>query len=414
MTTLAQPSVAAVLDLVGTYLSRFIVYPQPEALRAHVLWCAHTHLLEQFDSTPRLVFTSADPGSGKSRALELTELFAFNATHSVGGSTAWMVRTSSASPGTMLIDEYDTIFALGRNSNNEFMRAILNAGHRRGPTVGRVDKLPSGAMQPASFDPFGAVALAGLGSLPATIRDRSIIVRMRPPGPGERPSPWRSRDHGAEAAAIFDELAGWAASVAEQIADARPALPPGIVDRKADVWEPLIAVADAAGGDWPAAARRAATWFVENAAAKPISWGVQLLEDIRKVYTGTGTTALWTADLLEGLRALPESPWDPEAGGYDLKARDLARMLGDYDIRSRDIRQGDAVRKGYERNAFLDAWARHLTDPEASTEQQPPKPKPGPPQPAQPGAGGARRRERKRTHGGQPVPSSRAASAVTP
>lgn len=359
---------AGALDLIAAYLARFVTYPSHHAHAAHVLWCAHTHLLDVFDTTPRLVFTSADPGSGKSRALELTELFAHNAVHSVGGSTAWMVRTGSTATGTtMLVDEYDTVFALGRNASNEYMRSILNAGHRRGPKVGRVDKLPNGGMQPVQFDPFGAVALAGLGSLPATIRDRSIIVRMRPPTHGERPAPWRRRDHAPEAEAILAHLTAWTEEAAATLTDARPSLPPGIVDRRADVWEPLIAIADAAGGTWPRAARDAALWFLESASARPISWGVQLLGDLRTVFDQRpGCTYLWTADLLTALRNLPESAWDPAAGGHELTPRTLARMLSDYDIRSRDVREGNDVRKGYTRSAFLDAWDRHLPDPHDS------------------------------------------------
>lgn len=385
---------AEVLDLIAAYLSRFVTYPSPHAHVAHVLWCAHTHLLDVFDTTPRLVFTSADPGSGKSRALELTELFAHNAVHSVGGSTAWMVRTGSTAAGTtMLVDEYDTVFALGRNASNEYMRSILNAGHRRGPKVGRVDKLPNGGMQPVQFDPFGAVALAGLGSLPATIRDRSIIIRMRPPTHGERPAPWRRRDHAPEAASILELLTDWANEAAPALADARPALPPGIVDRRADVWEPLIAVADAAGGAWPRAARTAALWFLENASTRPISWGVQLLGDLRTVFDQRpGCTYLWTADLLAALRNLPESAWDPSAGGHELTPRTLARMLADYDIRSRDVREGNDVRKGYTRSTFIDAWDRHLPDPQDDAD---------PSTADVHGERSARRRNRKRGRRGQ-------------
>ena len=46
------------------------------------------------------------------------------------------------------------------------------------------------------------------------------------------------------------------------MAAARPDMPLGIEDRNADVWEPLLAIAEAAGGDWPQRAREAAIALV--------------------------------------------------------------------------------------------------------------------------------------------------------
>ena len=45
---------------------------------------------------------------------------------------------------------------------------------------------------------------------------------------------------------------------ARGIAEARPELPAGLNDRAGDIWEPLLALADLAGGDWPGWARAAA------------------------------------------------------------------------------------------------------------------------------------------------------------
>jgi hypothetical protein len=60
------------LDLVENYLRRFVIYPSEHALAAHVLWIAHTHLMDHWESTPRLAFMSPEPESGKTRALEVT------------------------------------------------------------------------------------------------------------------------------------------------------------------------------------------------------------------------------------------------------------------------------------------------------------------------------------------------------
>ena len=85
------------LDLVENYLRRFVAYPSEHALVAHVLWIAHCHMFERFDTTPRLAFMSAEKESGKSRALEVTALFVPEPVLSISASPAVIVRLISRS-----------------------------------------------------------------------------------------------------------------------------------------------------------------------------------------------------------------------------------------------------------------------------------------------------------------------------
>ena len=64
----------AMLDAVYAFLGRFVSYPSAHARVAHAIWCVHAHLMRLWDSTPRLALLSPEPASGKSRALEVTEL----------------------------------------------------------------------------------------------------------------------------------------------------------------------------------------------------------------------------------------------------------------------------------------------------------------------------------------------------
>ncbi len=77
---------AQLLDDVESFLSRFVIYPGEAERVAHVLWIAHTWFMDAFDSTPRLAFLSPEPGSGKSRALEVTEPLVPRAIHAVNVS----------------------------------------------------------------------------------------------------------------------------------------------------------------------------------------------------------------------------------------------------------------------------------------------------------------------------------------
>jgi hypothetical protein len=136
-----------------------------------------------------------------------------------------------------------------------------------------------------------------------------------------------------------------------------PEMPPEIADRDADVWEPLLAIADMAGGDWPKAARVAAVTLVTDSKAGTPSLGVRLLADIRAVFGDAEHLA--TAVLLNKLHALDESPWG-DLHGKPMDARNLARRLAKYEIGPKSIRTAGGVVKGYDRQSLHDAWQRYL------------------------------------------------------
>ena len=107
------PHGAAVLAQVRAFLSRFISYPSPEAHTAHVLWCVHAHRMDLWDSTPRISFHSPEPGSGKTRALEITELLVPRPICAVNMSTSALFRCVVTDDGllpTIILDEVDALF----------------------------------------------------------------------------------------------------------------------------------------------------------------------------------------------------------------------------------------------------------------------------------------------------------------
>lgn len=59
-----EKMLAAVYDFLG----RFVAYPSEQAHVAHSLWIIHAHLMDRWESTPRLAFLSPEPASGKTRA----------------------------------------------------------------------------------------------------------------------------------------------------------------------------------------------------------------------------------------------------------------------------------------------------------------------------------------------------------
>jgi hypothetical protein len=308
--------------------------------------------MDRWDSTPRLAFLSAEPESGKTRALEITELLVPNPVQAVNVSPSYLFRKVGGEEGaTILFDEIDTVFG-PKAKDNEELRGLLNAGHRQGAVAGRCTVKGKETVT-EEIPAYAAVALAGIGWLPDTILSRSIIVRMRRRHAGEKVQPYRRRIHASEGNAIRDIIAVWARGF--ELSE-WPKLPPGVEDRSADVWEPLIAIADAIGGDWPKRAREAAVALVTAAKEVEPSLGVRLLANIREVFDAD---KLPTKVLLEKLCALPESLWR-DLRGKPLDDRGLANRLRQYDIKSRDVRTSTGTLKGYHRADFQDAWARYL------------------------------------------------------
>jgi hypothetical protein len=149
--------------------------------------------------------------------------------------------------------------------------------------------------------------------------------------------PFRSRIHSKDGIAIRDQIAMWAKTLPYEIVD-WPELPPEIQDRDADVWEPLIIIADAVGGTWPEKARLAAKALVTADRDAEPSLGMRLLADLRTVFGGAKD--MTTKAILIALIGLEESPWG-DIRGKPLDERGLAKRLRAYGIRSKGV--GDEI-----------------------------------------------------------------------
>ncbi len=341
------------LNSVQAYLLRFIAYPSHEASVAHTLWIAHTHLMDIWESTPRIAFLSPEPASGKTRALEITETLVPRPVESMNASPAYIFRKISEPKGrpTLLYDEIDTIFG-PKARDNEELRGVLNAGHRLGATAGRC-VYRGNNVETEELPAYCAVALAGLGNLPDTILTRSIVIRMRRRAPSERVEPYRRRIHAAEGNRLRDELAAWATQIATNL-NTLPVMPIGIEDRNADVCEPLLAIADAAGIYW---AKQARVALVADAGDSTPSLGIRLLSDMRIVF-GTDISVP-TDEILRKLCSMVEAPWG-DIHGKPIDPRRLASLLHPYGIRPQNIRIGDKTLKGYKKEDLNDPWNRYL------------------------------------------------------
>jgi len=295
----------------------------------------------------------------------VTELLVPRPVHAVNTTSAYLFRKVADEEGlpTILFDEIDTVFG-PRAKENEDIRGMLNAGHRKGAVAGRC-VVRGVTVATEELPAYCAVALAGLDDLPDTLMSRSVVVRMRRRSPTEEVEPFRHRVHAVQGHALRARLTGWSRGAIE--VGTWPEMPAGVADRDADVWEALLSVADAAGGEWPERARVAAVALVALLRAAPPSLGVRLLADLRDVF-GADHEYLATEDILKALVEDEESPW-ADLRGKPLDARGLARRLARYGVHPRTVRIGGRTPKGYARSDLVDPWSRYVADREGGEEE---------------------------------------------
>jgi hypothetical protein len=354
---------AALLDEVHSAYTKYVIFPSEETADAITLYTAATHAQSAWEHATRLVIKSPIKRCGKTRAQEVARELVHKALPTTNISPAALARSiSQEDPPTLILDEADTVWGKKeqRSEGAEDLRGILNAGHSRGWPYVRWD---ASARQKEECPTFAMAIIGGIGDMPDTIEDRAVIISMRRRAPGEQVTQWRTR----RAVPVLSELRGrlhaWVTAQNEILAHAEPDLP--AEDRAADVWEPLVAIADAAGGSWPDRARKACQVITGAAAEDPRDGtaGERLLADLRPIFADA--TFLYSATITRALAAIEEAPWAEwrrtGAGREPINGRGLADLLKPWGIRSRNGREGGtgSVGKGYYAEDMADAWSRY-------------------------------------------------------
>jgi hypothetical protein len=358
----AETESARLLDDLAAFVRRYVVLDRHQADTV-ALWICHTYVHEAAELSPYLAISSAEMRSGKTTLMKLLERLVSRPWRVITPSEAVVYRKIDRTNPTLLLDEYDAIWA---DRDQEPLRALLNAGNEPGTTVPRC----AGANRDELVDyaVYCPKALAGIGKLPATIADRSIEIRMKRKAPLEEIERFRRREVTEQAEPLHQELDTWGPFHADELSEARPTIPDELNDRAADGWEALLAIADLAGGSWPGRGRRAAL-VLSGEEDEEQSTGLLLLADVKAVFENREEDRIHTSDLIEALAAFEESPWGEWWWSSDVgkptkgAPRRLAHLIKPYGPRSHDVRIGDKVAKGYREEDFLDPWTRFLPPP---------------------------------------------------
>jgi len=327
------------------------------------LWSIATHLFAGFDTFPYLAVTSPTKRCGKSRVGELLEFVSANPENTVEISPAALFRLVHEKKPTLILEEAENLS--GKSESTEALRAILNAGYRKGKKVRRsAKKNEDGSYQVEEFETFCPKVIILIGNLPYTLSDRCIPIRMKR-RTNENLARFRFSTAQKEAAPVKDQMAAWAAANMNKVIDhylMNDLL--FISDREAELWLPLFSLLAVAHPGRLAELEITAMQLSDvKSANEPTERGIKLLADLRQVFAGPADEAgqLTSQALLSSLRKIEESPWKDWRNGKGLSARNLAELLRPYEIRPQNVRTANGkVSKAYKKDCFKDAWERYL------------------------------------------------------
>jgi putative DNA primase/helicase len=229
--------------------------------------------------SPILLATSPEPGCGKTVLVDLISFLVPCGLPCVGLSEAALFRCIQKWKPTIIVDEADTALV-----ENEPLRAVINSGWTRG--FGTV-RCIGDSHDPQYFPTFCPKILGMKGrQLPDTTMSRCVIIEMRRKIRSERVEYFQSIDD-AGLAELRRKSFRWSMDNGRTLKDAKPGMPPDFENRLADNWRLMFAIADLVGGDWPQQARQAAVAVSQAADIGDQSLGIQLLRDIRHIFSVT-------------------------------------------------------------------------------------------------------------------------------
>ncbi len=343
---------AALLSDVRRTVRDFIVCEDETAV-AVVLWVAFSWFVEVVKVAPIAIITAPEKRCGKSNLLDLMGKLSRRPLPVSNITAAALFRVIEQATPTLLIDEADSFL-----ERSEDLRGIINSGHTR--TSAQLIRTVGDDHEPKVFSTWGAKVICGIGKMPETIMDRGVILELRRKLPTEKVQ--RLRHANPETfATLSAKLARWSEDNLERVRDLRPAIPDALNDREQDSWEPLLAIADLAGGGWPELARSAALNLSKRNAENTVSAGAELLADIREVFQAQGGGAISTKELLEKLVEDDTKSWATFNNGRPMTPRNLAKQLRVYAIVPATIRTPHhTTPKGYRFSQFSEAFERYL------------------------------------------------------
>lgn len=344
---------------IETYLADYATLAEQRYLLPLALWTVGTFMFTEFDAFPYLVITSDTKRSGKTRLAELLGFACSNPRMFAAMTGPTFYRSIEQEKPTIFFDEAETM----SGESASIMRAVCNVGYRRGQKIPRTI-----GNNIKEFDTYCPKVFVLIGDVLDTLRDRSIIVRMKRAESRER---FRYEVVEARGAALRERIAESVKSLSVQIVQTFSAHSglEFLTDRDEEIWTVLFCLAEHfcperlkelemsavdIATEKTAERRRYTELKHYEEEATDIEYGERLLNDLYAILTN-GTAQITSADAVDALRAIPAAPWRVFRGdGID--QRQMAHLLKRFrGLRPVSLKIRGKVLRGYKREQVAKA-----------------------------------------------------------
>jgi putative DNA primase/helicase len=341
------------LDELFATLRRFVVMGDDEAVAA-ALFVVHTFAFDLSDISPILFVTGPTKRCGKTVLVSVLSRMVNCPLAASATSAAGLYRVIELHRPTLLIDEVDAFL-----KGDEQLRGLINSGHTRDAAFFISCVKVGDDYEPRRWSTWAPKVFSGIGRLADTIEDRAVILKMRRKLPSQRTEKLRRKIQFAD---LRSKSVRFVAEHADAIRSADPAVPDELNDRAADNWSVLLAIADLCGPVWAARARQAAL-ALSGLDAESRGDGAQLLADIAQCFDSSQTDRFSSKELCARLAAIEDRPWaEYGKARREISANQLASLLREFGVFSRNICIGDTRPKGYLVGDFSDAFCHYIPE----------------------------------------------------
>lgn len=345
------------------FISRYVTFADASYTLPIALWTIATYIFPTFDAFPYLTITSDTKRSGKTRCAEIISFGCANPRMSGAMTAAAMFSTIDEESPTMFFDEAETLSSEAQG----VLTAMLNMGYRKGSEI-----LRKHGNEVVSFKVYCPKVFILIGDVRDTLKDRSIIVRMKRAEPKERFVYNVAQMEGQELRSRIEALVGNAgrgrlgqmtAAIDTAFQDFKGIT--FLTDRDEEIWSSLFVIAQTfcpertkelqktatdMSVEKTQESRRYVNLLGEESKAMDDEYAVKLLKDLAIVIgKKKGVTS---QEAVAALKEIDTAPWRKYRGnGLDVLS--MADMLSRFNVSPKAIRVGKGdhgnknVFKGY-------------------------------------------------------------------
>ena len=343
----------------------------PDDAYVKALWSVHANIFKVFKATPRLVITAGARGCGKTVVLDMLKPLVTNRFETSNATPALLSTLSHGGDKAFFLDNANR-WLRAREQQADFLN-WLETGWQSGAKDLKVTMMPTrGAME---WDQHAAVAIAGIGLekiLGDAVLERSLVINLTKALKDEIAEPFDDCIHLKKMQMLGRKVVRLARDLSQRAADYNYRgdypMPPHLINRDRDKWEPLFAIASQLGIQYY---ERLIKIVADQPVVEDESLGAEFLRWSKQVYdTGVHAGPIKYGDLIRLVNNHPNEEFNPFSNWNKdqvdeerwIRPRQLTALLKSYSTKlipktHRPLGGGQPIR-GVQWGDILDAHER--------------------------------------------------------